>query len=98
METHKLSSELSGYYTYRSFLNNPLPVNDFNTIKWEEAELFLILQNDGTITGTISFPPEPGAPEKVFVDIKGKVNNWLPPVTLEFIGKGRSNTEIANIL
>ncbi len=65
METHNLSNELSGYYTYRSFLNNPLPVNDFNKIKLEEAELFLILQDDGTITGTMSFPPEPGTPEKL---------------------------------
>ena len=32
--------ELSGYFTYRGFLDNPLPVNDFNKIKSEEAELF----------------------------------------------------------
>jgi hypothetical protein len=98
METHNLSNELSGYYTYRSFLNNPLPVNDFNKIKLEEAELFLILQDDGTIAGTMSFPPEPGTPEKLFIDIKGKVSNCLPSVSLEFIGKGRSNTEMADIL
>jgi hypothetical protein len=26
--------ELTGYYTYRSFLDNPLPVDDFNEIKF----------------------------------------------------------------
>ena len=34
------AQELIGYYTYRSFLNNPLPVEDFNKIKFAEAELF----------------------------------------------------------
>ena len=32
--------QLTGYYTYRSFLNNPIPVDDFNQIKFAEAELF----------------------------------------------------------
>ena len=45
--------ELIGYYTYRSFLDNPLPVNDFNNIKSVEAELFLIIHADGAITGTL---------------------------------------------
>lgn len=65
METH----ELSGYYTFRSLLNNPLPVDDFNRIKLEEAELFLIVYFDGILTGTLSFPAEPAAREKLFMDI-----------------------------
>ena len=50
--------QLTGYYTYRSFLNNPIPVDDFNQIKFAEAELFLNVQTDGTITGTLSFPAQ----------------------------------------
>ena len=94
METH----ELSGYYTYRSFLNIPLPVEDFNKIKVEEAELFLLVQYDGTINGTLSFPAEPITSEKLFMDVKGTISNWLPPITLELLGKGRQNTEISNLL
>ena len=67
--------ELAGYYTYRSFFDNPLVVNDFNTIKSEEAELVLFIHFDGIITGTISFPAEPGSTEKLFIDINGTVNN-----------------------
>jgi hypothetical protein len=29
----------SGYGTYRSFVDKPLPVNDFNKIKFFEAEI-----------------------------------------------------------
>ena len=46
------TQELIGYYTLRNFLNDPLPVDDFNRIKFLEAELFLIVQPDGTVIGT----------------------------------------------
>jgi hypothetical protein len=94
MELH----DLSGYYTFRSFLNNPLPVSDFNRIKFEEAELFLIIHYDGIITGTISFPAEQEASEKMLMDLKGNVKSWQPVITLEFIGRGRTNTKISEYL
>ena len=92
------SQELSGYYTYRSFLDNPLPVNDFNKIKVSEAELFLMVQLDGLVTGTLSFPAESGASEKTFMDITGTVKSWFPEITLEFEGQGRPNTTIFDFL
>jgi hypothetical protein len=92
------AQELIGYYTYRSFLNIELPVNDFNKIKFAEAELFLIVQQDGTITGTLSFPAEPGTSEKLFMDITGNVKSWSSPITLEFKGQGRPNTTIFDYL
>jgi hypothetical protein len=92
------AQELTGYYTYRSFLNNPLPVEDFNKIKFAEAELFLIVQADGTMTGSLSFPAQIGASEKDFMDITGTIKNWSLPVTLEFTGKGRPNTEIYDFM
>jgi hypothetical protein len=90
MEAH----ELTGYYTYRSFFDNPLPINDFNLIKSAEAELYLTAQADGAITGTLSFPADPGGPEKLFMDITGRIKSWSSPLTLEFEGKGRPNTSI----
>jgi hypothetical protein len=70
-----IAQELTGYYTYRSFMDLPLPVDDFNKIKFAaEAELFLIIQADGSITGTMSFPAEPGASEK---DISQKKSTIL---------------------
>jgi|SRR5690349_15944141 hypothetical protein len=92
------SDELTGYYTYRSFLNRQDPVDDFNRIRFAEAELFLNVQIDGTIFGTLSFPAEPGAQEKQFMDINGKVENLLDQLTFEFDGQGRPNTEIFDYL
>ena len=92
------AQELIGYYTYRSFLNNPLPVDDFNKIKFAEAELFLIVQTDGTVSGTLSFPAAPGASQKLFMDITGNVKSWSSPISLEFKGQGRPNTEIFDFL
>jgi hypothetical protein len=86
--------ELVGYYTYRSFIDIPLPVDDFNKIRSEESELFLIVLANGTVSGTLSFPADPGAPQKEFMDITGVVKNWSSPLTIEFTGKGRPNTEI----
>lgn len=86
--------ELIGYYTYRSFIDNQLPINDFNNIKIAEAELFLMLHFDGMITGTLSFPAEFGSPEKLFMDITGNVKNWMNPIILEFQARGRPNTAI----
>ena len=38
---HRMETqELVGYYTLRNFLNDPLPVDDFNRIKFLEAEAF----------------------------------------------------------
>lgn len=92
------AQELIGYYTYRSFLDLPLPVDDFNRIKFAEAELFLVVQSDSTVNGTLSFPAEPGASEKLFMDITGNVKSWSSPIILEFEGKGRPSTGIFDYL
>ena len=51
-----------------------------------------------TLTGTLSFPAQEGASEKDFMDINGSIKNWLDPITLEFTGQGRQNTEIFDYL
>lgn len=89
------AEELTGYYTYRSYLNRPEPVDDFNRLRFAEAELFLFVQPDGTVAGTLAFPAAPGADEKAVMDVSGRVSAWSP-VQLSFTGKGRPNTDIAD--
>jgi hypothetical protein len=91
--------QLTGYYTYRSLLDNPLPVDDFNKIKFAEAELFLNVQTDGTITGTLSFPPQFTRSEKLFMDIiKGSVKILQDQFNFEFTAQGYKDTEIFDYL
>ena len=87
--------DLIGYYTYRSFLDRPAPVDDFNLIKFAEAELFLHINDDGVVTGSLSFPAAPGAPQKSLLDLSGAVTSWTP-LRLRFVGKGRPNTSTAD--
>jgi hypothetical protein len=87
--------ELIGYYTSRSTLNRPDPVDDFNKIKFAETELFLHIGDDGVVSGLVAFPAEPALHEKGIMDLTGKVLSW-EPLRLHFLGKGRSNTEISD--
>jgi hypothetical protein len=84
--------ELSGYYTYRSFINNPEPVEDFNKIQFAEAELFLSVGVDGKVAGTLAFPADPLAETKAFMDITGRVVSWTSG-SLELEGLGRPGTD-----
>ncbi len=88
--------ELTGYYTYRSFLYNMLPTVGHNDMKYVEAELFLIVQDDGSASGTLSFLPEPGASDWLLIDITGYVRNVSSLVLLDLKGKGREETSISN--
>jgi hypothetical protein len=87
--------DLTGYYTYRSVLNEPDPTDDFNAIRFGQGELFLWVGPDGAIRGTLAFPADPLAPEKDFMDVTGRVTSWSP-VTVEFDGVGRPGTGTAD--
>jgi hypothetical protein len=87
--------DLTGYYTYRSFLNRQDPADDFNTIRFGEGELFLWVAPDGSVQGTLAFPAAPVATEKDFMDVTGRVTSWSPP-TVEFEGVGRPETGTAD--
>ncbi|SEG95933.1 hypothetical protein SAMN05444920_109205 [Nonomuraea solani] len=89
------AEDLTGYYTYRSFLNNPGLVADFNELRFGEAELYLSVQQDRTITGTLSFPSASGVDRKDFMDITGEVLDWST-VRFRLSGKGRPRTGIAD--
>jgi hypothetical protein len=86
--------DLTGYYTYRSFLNLQESASDFNRIRFGEGELFLRVAPDGSIEGTLAFPADPLAREKAFMDVTGRVTSWSPPA-VELEGVGRPETEIA---
>ena len=85
--------ELIGYYTYRSFFNRPIGAP--NDILFGEAELFLLLSDEGIVTGTLAFPAEAGAGQKNFMDLTGTVTAWAP-VAFRFLGKGRAGSAIAD--
>jgi hypothetical protein len=88
--------DLTGYYSYRSFVYNPFSATDPNDIEYVEAELFLIIHDYATASGMISFLQEAGGSERLFVNITGRVNNVSSLVLLELIGNGRENTSISN--
>jgi hypothetical protein len=86
--------DLTGYYTYRSFLNRQDPTDDLNRIRFGEGELFVWVPPDGVIQGTLGFPADPLASEKDFMDISGRVMSWSPPaVELEGLGRPGTGTE-----
>jgi hypothetical protein len=83
--------EIIGYYTYRSFVNRPEPADDWdNTIRFGEGELFLHVNDDGVVSGTLAFPAEPASTEKGIMNLTGKVLSW-EPLRLHFLGKGLPN-------
>lgn len=78
-------------------MDNQSPVNDFNQIKLEEGELFLILHDD-KITGTLAFPADFAYPEKLFMDIDGEISECPSSIQLSFKATGRPNTAISDYL
>ncbi len=85
--------EATGYFTYRSFINEPK--GSPNDILFGAGEMFLSPADDGTITGTLSFPAEPGTEQKAFMDLEGRVSSW-EPLSLHFVGTGREGSAIAD--
>jgi hypothetical protein len=71
------AEELTGHYTYRSYLNRPEPVDDFNKLRFAQLELRLSVQADGTVTGTLIFPAAPGT-EPAVMDVSGTVSAYPP--------------------
>jgi hypothetical protein len=86
--------ELSGTYTYRSFLNEPGIVNDFKKLQFAEAELTLFAGLDGSISGTLSWPKkEDDDSERDVMDIEGKVVT-REPLLVRLHGVGRKGSAI----
>lgn len=91
------ASDLTGTYTYRSFLNRPELVEDFNKLRFAELELRLVVDPEGTISGELVFP-EPLGAEPLTMDMVGKVLQVpaASAVAFTLTGKGRTETPIAD--
>ena len=87
--------ELTGTYTYRSFLDRPEPVDDFNRLRFAELELRLSVDAKGLISGALVFAESPGA-EPLAMEINGHVVGGSSPSRFSFTGQGRVGTPIAD--
>ncbi|GAA2786724.1 hypothetical protein [Kitasatospora aburaviensis] len=86
--------ELTGTYTYRSFLNRPEPVDDFNKLRFAQLELRLQAGRDGAVSGALVFSEEPGG-ETIAMDMTGQASG-TSPVAFTLTGRGRPNSPIAD--
>jgi hypothetical protein len=85
--------ELSGTYTYRSFINQPNVVGDFSQLQFAEAELTLFVMLDGTVGGTLSWPTNAEDSERGVMDIAGRMVT-RDPLLVQLEGIGRKGSAI----
>jgi hypothetical protein len=85
--------ELSGTYTYRSFINEPQVVGDFSTLQFAEAELTLFAALDGSVTGILSWPTAADDSARAVMDIDGQIVT-REPLLVRFEGIGRKGSAI----
>ena len=86
--------ELSGTYTYRSYLDLPGPVQSFDDLKFAQLTLRLGVQPDGTVAGTLIFPT-PAGTEPPTMDMSGRVSAGSP-MHVRLTGKGHQGTSTAD--
>src|SRR5262249_2828191 len=86
--------DLVGTYTYRSFLNNPAIVGNFDTLQFAEAELTLFSSLDGQLSGMLSWPKNADDTLRDQMDISGEIISREPfLIRLEGIGRKGSSIE-----
>jgi hypothetical protein len=88
------AAAITGSYTYRSFLNIPEPVDNFDKLRFGQLELRLLVESGGALSGALLFPAPPGV-EPLVMDISGSVSAWSP-IRFSFAGRGRPSTVIAD--
>ncbi|MFE6871402.1 hypothetical protein ACFVFS_33205 [Kitasatospora sp. NPDC057692] len=84
-------TELTGTYTYRSFLELPDPVNDFNELRFAQAELRLSAEADGTVSGMLILGDVSGTPP-IVMDMTGTAS-VSSRVSFTLSGRGRPPIE-----
>jgi hypothetical protein len=87
------TADLAGTYTYRSFLNRPEPVDDFNRLRFAQLELRLSAEPGGAISGALVFSDAPD--DFLAMDITGKATNGSL-VHFTLTGKGQPDTPISD--
>ncbi len=86
-------TDVTGTYTYRSFLNEPDIVNDFNKLQFAEAELTLISSLNGKITGLLSWPTNEDESERAVMTIEGDLVSREPSL-IRLRGSGAKGSDI----
>ncbi|MFB7469704.1 hypothetical protein [Kitasatospora sp. NPDC056184] len=79
--------ELTGTYTYRSFLELPDPVDDFNRLRFAQAELRLVAEQDGTVGGELILS-DPGEEPAIVMEMTGRASA-SSRVSFTLSGRGR---------
>ncbi|MER7708116.1 hypothetical protein ABTX81_35160 [Kitasatospora sp. NPDC097605] len=80
-------TDLTGTYTYRSFLDLPDPVDDFNRLRFAQAQLELTAVPDGTVSGELILS-DPGEQPLIVMDVTGKASA-SSRVSFTLSGRGR---------
>ncbi|MFF7456482.1 hypothetical protein [Kitasatospora sp. NPDC008115] len=79
--------ELTGTYTYRSFLELPDPVDDFNRLRFAQATLELTAGADGAVGGELILS-DPGEEPLIIMDMTGTASA-SSRVSFTLTGRGR---------
>ncbi|MEU6537886.1 hypothetical protein [Streptomyces sp. NPDC047000] len=87
------TADLAGTYTYRSFLDLPDPVDDFNRLRFAQLELRLSVEPGGAISGALVFSDTPDG--FLGMDITGKATNGSL-VHFTLTGRGQPDTPISD--
>ncbi|MFD9412582.1 hypothetical protein ACFWBN_37035 [Streptomyces sp. NPDC059989] len=85
------ATDLTGTYTYRSFLNRPEPVDDFNDLRFAQLELRLTATSAGGVSGLLVFPAPAGV-EPLAMEMAGQASGT--PLAITLTGKGVAGTPI----
>ncbi|MFD9592606.1 hypothetical protein ACFWA9_07575 [Kitasatospora sp. NPDC059973] len=80
-------SDPTGTYTYRSFLERPDPVDDFNVLRFAQATLRLTAEPDGALHGELILS-DPGEEPALIMDMVGRAEE-SPRLPFTLSGRGR---------
>ena len=85
--------EITGTYTYRSFINNPDVVGDFSQLAFAEAEITLFAGLDGSISGILAWPTNADDTKRDAMDLTGEIVD-REPLLIRLEGIGRKGSAI----
>lgn len=86
-------TEVTGTYTYRSFLNEPNIIDDFSKLRFAEAELTLVANLNGTVAGVLSWPTNEDDSERAVMTVEGELVTREPPL-IRLRGAGAKGSAI----
>jgi hypothetical protein len=87
--------ELTGTYTYRSFINEPQFVVDFNKLQFAQGELTLFASLDGSLSGILAWPTNEDDSKRAIMNVQGQIVS-REPLLIQFDGVGREGSAISD--